>query len=113
MAGAGVQGVGRLVDTLQSAADQLTRLDDAAETSGALLVQRAGQNAPRRTGYLAAQHTAVIHAGSVQIVNSARYAAAVHARKPWLSHTLADNVDQVTTIYADQVADLVETIEGI
>lgn len=111
-AGAEAQGVDRLVDSLASGADQLTHLDDAAAKAGAFLVRRGEESAPRRTGYLATHHAAVVNAGQLEVTNSADYAAIVHARNPWLVRELEANEDRIVNIYADQVADVVAHIEG-
>lgn len=108
--GSGIQGVDRLVDTLDAAAHELAGLTDPE--AGQLLSNRAETTAPRKSGFLADQHELIVDAGEMTIVNTAGYAAIVHAREPWLTTALDAMTEEITNSYADDVADIVDQITG-
>lgn len=112
-AGAQLRGADNLVRSLDDAAGRLEDLTDAEHEAGQLLAQTGSRNAPRRTGHLAASHGYAV-AGDVLTVTAATpYAAAVHARNPWLSKTLAATEDQVADIYLASVTDALGDVKGI
>ena len=109
---ASVEGVDRLVATLQDAGHQLERI---TPPGGEELVSAALPRTPRRTGLLAgtvrafvADQELVLTAGGGPV----DYAAIVHANQPWLADTIRDQADRITDQVVDQVIDITDTIRG-
>lgn len=109
-AGVGITGLDSLVDGLGAAAHELADLPDAHREAGQLLTARAQTAAPRRTGVLAASHGPTVTADQVTVTAAAPYAAYVHARNPWLTETLNATTDDLLTIYATAVSEVVAHI---
>lgn len=109
---ASVEGVGRLVATLDDAGRRLQQL---APPGGDALVEAALPRTPRRTGRLAGtvrsfvvDQQLVLSAGGGEVY----YAALVHARRPWLADTVRDQAETVTDLVVDQVNHIIDTIQG-
>ncbi len=107
-----VDGLQRLTSTLEAAARDLIDLSEVHADAGRYLTGKAQAAAPRLTGRLAESHTYTARAGYAEVTAGTPYAAAVHARKPWLASTLTKHTDDVLDIYATHVDDIVQTIKG-
>lgn len=109
-AGVGMKGLDSLVDGLDAAAHELADLPDAHREVGQLLTSRAQTASPRRTGVLAASHGATVQDDAVLVTATAPYAGFVHARNPWLADTLQTSTEELLTIYATTVSEVVAHI---
>jgi hypothetical protein len=111
---ASVEGVDRLVDTLDDAARRLVELAPSP-AAGDLLVAAAIPVTPRDKGDLVKTVAAtVVDQDHVLVAGGGvvDYAAIVHANRPWLADTIRDRTDQVIDTVDNQVTDIVTTIEG-
>lgn len=106
----GIQGVDALRASLDTAAHELAGL--SSQEAGQLLLRDAEARAPRDTEVLAASHDLVVSGSDLHVIATARYAAIVHAREPWMEETFIADQDAVLDLYADAVADIVENIKG-
>lgn len=107
-AGTSVRGEDELRHSLDAAARELRSLDAVDDQVGALLAGRVAAEAPRRTGYMAGS---VEHAGAVVRVG-APYGVFVNARNPWAVRVLDQQLDDVTDLYAQAVAQAVALVKG-
>lgn len=112
MSGAQLEGTGRLIRSLEDAAADLAQLDEAAREAGELAAGKGAADAPRQTGYLSSTVDYELVDTGFALVAAAPYAAAVHARDPWLARTVTELEDRIVTTYADEVADVVAHIKG-
>ena len=111
---ASVEGVDRLAATLTDAASDLVRLAPSPQ-AGDKLVSAALPRTPVRIGRL--RRTVRAFVVDQQLVLTAGggavdYAAIIHARRPWLADTLAEQADEVVDTVADQVTHIIDTIQG-
>lgn len=111
---ASVEGVDRLVGTLDDAAGLLVDLAPPPQ-AGDVLVAAARPRTPYDRGFLVdtvqagvVDQAVVLSAGTRDVY----YAAIVHARRPWLADTIADQADTITQLVVDQVDDVIDTITG-
>lgn len=87
-------GAARLGAQLDVAADDLPgNVDDALRDYAATWLGVAVHTSPRRTGNLAASQTATVTDNKATVTATAPYAAAVHARDPWLARAQATTAD--------------------
>ncbi len=105
---ADVEGVDRLVDTLDAAAGALGALPALGDVGG-LVAGVARADAPRRTGALASTVAHQVAGGIVHITaggSGVNYAAAVHKRIPFITRAVEleeAEILQLLTESADQV----------
>lgn len=107
-----LQGLGQLVQSLDSAAHELAHLDQAAAAAGHLVAQASAAEAPRRTGRLAASVQSDVLDSEPVIYSDLRYAPFVHARAPFITSQVTGRTDQVLTIYADAAQAVLATVKG-
>lgn len=112
MSDAELQGADQLASTLREAADALQDLSAAEHEAGQLLAQAGSAAAPRETGNLAEKHGYDVVAAQVVVTAATPYAAIVHARKPWLSDTLAARADEIADMYLAGVEDALAQVRG-
>lgn len=112
---ADVEGVDRLVGTLDAAAAALVDID--LHPIGRDLVAAAIPRTRVRSGRLVdtvraaiVDDTVVLEAGGIDGVD---YAGYVHALDPWLAETVAAETDHVVDQVTDQVVDITDTITGV
>ena len=110
---ASLEGVDRLVGTLEAAADAVVSLDlDPIATdleTAALPRTRVDRGWLRDTVRASVvDDSVVLEAGGGRV----DYAGIVHAYDPWLAETVSTEASRVTDQVTDQVVDIVETIEG-
>ena len=110
---ASVEGVDRLVDTLEAAADAVAVLDldpIAADLEVAALPRtRVDRGWLRDTVRASVVDDAVIlEAGGGPV----DYAGIVHAYDPWLTETLTAQTDRVVDLVVVEVVDAVDLIQG-
>lgn len=111
---ADLEGVDRLVDTLERAAGDLVDLD-LRPIAGDLVVAALPRTRVDR-GWLrdtvrasVVDDAVVLEAGG----GAVDYAGIVHAYDPWLSDTIAAQSDQVVDQVVDQVDNIIATIQGV
>ena len=110
-----VEGVDRLVDTLDAAADQLQHLEETEQRAGSLVAGVARKEAPRLTGALAETITATVTGGLVEVTaggGNVDYAAAVHKRNPWMTRASQATEADVIRIFTEAAEDIAGTIKG-
>ena len=107
-----LQGLGQLVQSLDSAAHELAHLDQAAAAAGRLVGEASAAAAPRQTGRLAASVRSDVLQDQPVIYSDLRYAPIVHARTPFITDQVVSRADQVLTIYADAAQAVLSTVKG-
>lgn len=110
---ADLEGVDRLVATLEAAADDLVSLDlqPIAVDLQAAAVPRTRVRSGRLRDTVRASvvdDDVILEAGSPDV----DYAGIVHAYDPWLADTVLAEETQVVDLLEQQVDDIVSTIEG-
>jgi hypothetical protein len=113
VAGAELRGADQLVRTLDDAARHLEDLTDAEREAGQLLADQGSKAAPRRTGRLAESHGYTVTDTGLSVTAATPYASIVHARNPWLTRTVGNQLDQVADIYLAGVSDALAEVKGI
>ena len=103
-----VDGVPQLRGALSTAVERL-ELVDAHDRAADLIAAHARRAAPKRTGYLAGTITSAAGPGIGTVVVTAAYAVPVQAAQPFLAPRAV--VDQVVELYADELADIVDSIQ--
>lgn len=110
-----IQGADRLVSTLDQAAEDIQDLAEGHHAAGQVLATAGQASAPRLTGALAATVTYQVGHGLVSLTagsSSVRYAAAVHARHPWLTRTVHAKQDEVVDAYLEATEQVLSQVQG-
>jgi hypothetical protein len=92
-----ISGVSQLASGLRAAADQLATTAPVHHAAAELVLARA--QPPRRTGKLSGSAEIQATDAAGRLVYTARYAAAVHARNPWLTRALQAAATDVVDLY--------------
>lgn len=111
---ASVEGVDRLVDTLDDAGRRLVDLAPP-DQAGDVLVAAAIPTTPRDKGLLVQTVQATVVDQDLILTAGGGvvdYAAIVHADRPWLADTIRDQADRITDLVLDDVVDITHTIQG-
>ena len=107
-----VDGADQLARTLAAVADQLGDLSDLHHTLGDIIVAAAGPLTPVRTGALLAATTAIAGPTETTIINAQDYAAAVHARRPFLESAATGTEAQQLAAANAYLQGLLNTVKG-
>lgn len=102
----------RLAATLQAAGAALGDLVGTHQAAADVVLAKAVPATPRRTGRLAATVRSDVVTTGYQITADTRYAAAVHARRPWIAQAIAATEADQIAVYATHVQNVVATIES-
>lgn len=91
MSGADVRVIGAdtFRRTMGAAADDLGRMDRAADATGRLILTRARARAPKRSGRLSGSLTAKADGSDVAVGSGLVYAPVIH--NGWAGHSIAPN----------------------
>lgn len=112
---ADVEGVARLVSTLDQAATDIEDLTDGRRAAGQVLEDAGRATSPRLSGALAATVTYQLGPGLVALTagsSTVRYAGKVHARKPWLRQAVQDHRQDVLDAYTEDVQQALSQVKG-
>lgn len=110
-----VEGVGRLVDTLNAASDQLDDLAIADQRVGSLVAVAVRRTAPKRTGALSDSTKVSIVGGLVEVTaggGNVDYAVPVHKRDPWMVRAAKATQGDIIRTYTEEAARAVDQIKG-
>lgn len=110
--GAQLRGADTLVRTLDDAAGRLEQLTDAEHAAGQLIAETGSRSAPRDTGRMAAAHGYTVVEATVTVAVATPYAVIVHARRPWLTDTVAAQTDRIADLYLEDVDDALDHVKG-
>lgn len=111
---ADVEGVSRLVDTLDAAAGQLAELP-ALDEVGGLVAGVAKADAPRRTGALADTVDYQVEGGIVHITaggGGVDYAGAVHKRNPFIARAMQQQEAEILQQLTEDAERVLSQVHG-
>lgn len=103
-------GVDVLARSLVDAGALAADLVDPNRRAGTLALEAA--DIPRRTGRLADGATVAATADGFTLSSTAAYGGYVHARDPFFSRALEQQLDAITGVYVDHVTDALSTVRG-
>lgn len=101
-------GAAELGASLTAAGHQLGDLTDPHREAGRIALDAAV--IPRRTGHLAETATVAATADGWALTATAAYAGYVHARDPFFTRAIGQQVDAITGVYVEHVTDALNTV---
>jgi HK97 gp10 family phage protein len=113
-----VTGAARLETTLNRAARDVERMEEATARAAELVAEDAARRAPKRTGRLARSVVSRPRAGVAQVAATAPYGMFVeygtsrNPPRPFMRPALASKTAAVTAIYLAEVKDILSTVKG-